>query len=381
MNIIANNTTEVLLALIALAGEIPKNIEIAEVSDKTLQNQISKAKKASILKVDTKHNRVRLKAPHGLEALENYSEELYLHYNMVSNNHQFQTSKKAVDSQKTFSKTVIQMLKCGYEIDNIRIIHKSNHFGKNEEEKDEIDLVLGGGLLDIGMDKFAANGEIVPLVESASLMTKNERRFYTSKYLKHGVSINDRINISRISGILLSEGNLYNVYNLEDGSKIFKSAETDMNEEIRKIYTSAYGKLPKGFEAIIITGMIPARTERLDSIFSHYYFIPENEYGNLIIRILSCENWKAKLQEAIYGESSRDSRIDGIMNGVLSWELLTCEYNKVQRLKKIAGNNPVNFVIFGWQEDSIRVLTKGLNCSFQILTEEQELILLDYMEN
>ena len=176
MNITANNITEVLLALIALAGEIPKTVKISEISERTLQNQISKAKKNKLLKIDSKHERIRLKAPHGLEALQNYSEELFLHYNMVTNNHQFQTGEKALLAQRQFSKTVIKMIKNGYEIDNLSIRHKSNHFGKNEDEIDEIDFVLGNGLLDIGMDKFAADGKIIPLIESTSLIQYEEKR-------------------------------------------------------------------------------------------------------------------------------------------------------------------------------------------------------------
>lgn len=381
MNITANNITEVLLALIALAGEIPKTVKISEISERTLQNQISIAKKNKLLKIDSKHERIRLKAPHGLEALQNYSEELFLHYNMVTNNHQFQTGEKALLAQRQFSKTVIKMIKNGYEIDNLSIRHKSNHFGKNEDEIDEIDFVLGNGLLDIGMDKFAADGKIIPLIESTSLIPYEEKRFYTSKYLKLGESINDRINVSRITGIMLSAGNLYSVYYLKDGSRIFKSSEADMNNTIRKVYASAYGKPLRDIEAIIITKEIPARTDRLESIFSHFYFIQDDVYGDFVIQILSCENWREKVQEALYGEPSRDPRVDGIIDNTPSWELVTGEYSKIQKVKKLAGQNPTNFIIFDWQEEGVRRMTKGMNCELQVLTKEQELILLNEVRN
>ena len=376
MKVTANNITEVLLALIALAGEIPKDITINEVSEKTLQNQISKSKKAGLLKIDANHNRIRLKSPKGLAALKEYSEELYLHYNMVSNNHKFQTSKKALLSQQQFSSTVIMMLMNGYEIDNLSIRHKSNHFGKNEDEKDGIDLVLGDGLLGIGMDKFAADGNIIPLIDSASLLTKSERRFYTSKYLKLGEPINDRINVSRLTGTMLSGGNLYNVYNIEDGSRIFKSAEIDMNNKVRNIYMSAYGKTLREFEAIIIIKQIPTRMDRLEEIFSHYYFIQDSRYGAFTLEILSQENWKQKLQEALYGEISPSPRFDGAVGDIPSWELLSCEYSKIQKLKKIAGDNPVHFVIFEWQIPIVTQFARGMNFSFQVLTEGQEQELL-----
>lgn len=377
MDITANNTTEVLLGLIALAGEIPKDISINEINERTLQNQISKAKKSKIFKIDNNHNRIRLKSPDGLTALQEFSEELYMHYNMVSNNHQFQTSKKALANQKQFSQTVLMMIENGYEIDNMNIIHKSNHFGKNMEKVDEIDFVLGDGLLDFGMNKFTSSGKIIPVIDAASLIPFHEKRFFTSKYLKLGESINDRINISRISGVMLSQGNLYNVYNLEDGARIFKNSEMDMNNTIQNLYASAYGKILKDFEAIIITKTLPLRTERLDGLFSHYYFIPNSWYGNIVIRILSCENWREKVQEALYGEVSPSSIADGFFNNIPSWELVTCEYSKIKKVKKIAGNNPVHFIIYDWQENIIKKLTQGMNCTYQKLLHEQELILLE----
>lgn len=380
MDIVANNTTEVLLSLIALAGEIPKDISINEINERTLQNQISKAKKSKIFKIDNNHNRIRLKSPDGLMALKNFNEELYMHYNMVSNNHQFQTSKKALVNQKQFCQTVLMMLENGFEIDNFSIIHESNHFGKNAEKVNEIDFVLGDGLLDFGMNKFANGENIIPIVDAASLIPYNEKRFFTSKYLKLGESVNDRINISRISGVMLSQGNLYNVYNLEDGARIFKNSEMDMNNTIQNIYASAYGKVLKDFEAIILTEKLPARTERLDGLFSHYYFVPHSRYGNIVIRILSCENWREKVQESLYGEASSSTIADGFFNDIPSWELLTCEYSKVKKIKKIAGNNPVHFIIYEWQEDVIKKLAQGMNYTCEILTYEQELIFLENVE-
>jgi hypothetical protein len=154
-----------------------------------------------------------------------------------------------------------------------------------------------------------------------------------------------------------------------------------MNNTIRNVYASAYGKVLTDFEAIIITNMLPSRVGRLEALFSHFYFLPPNIYGDFVIQILSRENWRAKLQEALYGEPAKDPRLDGVMNGTPSWELISCEYSKIQMVKKLAGNNPVNFIIFGWQEPILKQLTKGMNCTLQILTEEQEVIMFDYIKN
>ena len=185
MNITASNITEVLLSLIALAGEIPKNLRLTEVSPRALQNQISINKKSQILKVDQTHNRIRLRSPKGVERLNEFSEDLYLHYMMITNNHNIKADKKATLKAQAFSRCVLMMIRNGYQIDNFEITHSSNFFGNNKNEKDA-GLAIGDGLFGLGIDAFSTDGKINSLLETTSFIQKEERRFFSSRYLKRG---------------------------------------------------------------------------------------------------------------------------------------------------------------------------------------------------
>ena len=376
MNITTNNITETLIALIALAGEIPKDINIAEVSKKTLQNQISKSKKEQLIKVDRNHNRVRLRSPNGIEFLESYSDDLYAHYMMVSNDHKFKTDEKSVANQKAFSESVLFMLRNGYQIDNIGITHSSNHFGlvNNEPEWD----MAGDGILSLGTNTFVKNKTIEPLINTTSLVPKNEKRYYTSRYLKYGHPITDRINTSRISGVLLTAENMYSLYFLDE-IKIYSAAEKEMTDLTCAIYKNAYGKPCENAQAIFVSDNIPTHTEAITKTFSSYYVIPDNICGDFVLDILTTSGWKRKLHTALYGEY-RDRLYDGVYGNDPSWELITCNYEKIKTAKRLASNERVNFICLEWQLPLVKSLTKKMNCTVQTLSEQQIQILHRYIK-
>lgn len=376
MNITANNITQTLIALIALAGEIPKDINISEVSKKTLMNQISKNKKDQILKVDKSHNRIRIRSPKGLEYLEAYSPDLYAHYMMVSNGHNFKTGDRIVTNQKLFSSAVLMMIRNGYQIDNIEITHTPNHFGLNED-KEASDMLIEG-ILNLGSNTFVKNMTIEPIISTTSLVPKDEKRFYTSKYLKYGHPITERINTSRISGLLLSAENMYSLYYLDE-IKIYSAAEKEMTDLSRAIYKNAYGKPCDQTHAIFVSDQIPIRTDAITKTFSSYHIIPNDLPGDFVMRILETENWEERLCLALYGESGKKP-YDGIYQDTPSWELVSCNYEKIKTARKIAGSERVNFICMEWQLPLIKPLVKKLNCTVQTLTNEQNEIMLNYIK-
>ena len=376
MNITTNNITETLMALIALAGEIPKDINITGVSRKTLQNQISRNKKEQVLKVDKNHNRLRLRSPYGLEMLERYSEDLHAHYMMISNGHNFKADARSVANQKLFSQSVLFMLRNGYQIDNIEITHVSNHFGQNEENN--IETIIGDGILNLGSDKFVKNLTIIPLITSTSLIPLSEKRYYTSKYLKYGHSTTERINTSKISGLLLTAENMYSLYYLDE-VKIYSAAEKEMTDLTCSIYKNAYSKTCEQTRAIFISDNIPTRTDAITKTFSAYHVIPDSIYGDLVLKILETKDWKSKLMTALYGEYE-EKIYDGIYDNAPSWELVSCEYEKIKTARKIAGKDKVNFICLEWQLPIIKKLAKNINCTIQTLTDEQVGILLNYIK-
>lgn len=374
MEISVNNIREALFALIALAGEIPCDIKIYGVTPATIRNGISACKTSKLINYDKKQNRIRLRAPKGLDYLKDLSEDLYKHYMMVSNNHKFRSEPKNVEAQKLFSHTVLLMIGCGYEIDNLRIRYESNNFGMNDES-DVLDSVLGGGILDLGESVFTRNGKIIPIEESVKHISG--RRFYTSKYIKRGFPVTHRINFSNSTGLMISSGNVYRVYTPGEDIKLKTQSEKDMNVWLRQILRSA-GETCEEIPAIIIcddTEAILKKDRKLTNMFPGYRVVPRD--GVRVLDILSSENWEEKLQTALYGAPS-EMECDGEFDRVPSWELLSCDYGKIR--KALQHRMETHLICFKWQEEIVKKKTKNTATRISILSEDQEEILINYIK-
>lgn len=391
MEILTNNVTEALFALISFAGEIPRETKISGINSRTIQNQLSICKKKRLLKIDKKHDRIRIMAPAGLEYMKNFSEEAYAHYMMISNNHQFRTEARNVLNQKLLSTTILAMIRNGYEIDNLSIVHESNNFGKNENTEDVLLSVIGEGLFSIGDDHFSQNGEVVPILESSKLSIG--KKFYTSKYLKYGFPVTHRINFSNIMGIMLSEKNVYKVYHITEDTKIQKQAEQPMEQWIKEICQRAYSEEEfraisgKELPAILYTEDTKSQLRKMKKLvnnFTQFHLIPSDPHGDKVIKILSCENWQAKISEALFGSEANTPFCDGMLviegTALPSWELLSCDYTKIKTARNLAGKNPIALVCFSWQKEIIKDLLKGMNVQVKILNKKQEDILFEFLD-
>ena len=385
MQIQVKNLTEVIVGLISLAGEIPRDIHIQGVADASVVNQINRLKKKQLIKHDAKHNRIRLRSPDGIDYLKNFSPDLYAHYMMISNNHQFQTGEKANENNRLFSECVLYMIQCGYQIDNLSILYRPNIFGRGEEKTDEIDKVLSGGLFDLGCDVFLKNDAIVPLEEAVALTA--DKKFFTSRYLKKGYLVTSRLNISAAAGMIVSHGNVYTVFFGRENGRLNIPSERAMNTRIRELYKYAFGE--EDFEqfskeypkAIILTKNISAQVKRMESfenLFRNHYILPIDENGARVLDLLTSENWQPRIRTGLYGEDN-NKICDGYFNNIPSWEILSCDFSKAKRVAKYSGNSKTNFICFKWQEKLVKTLTKNTNAVITTLTEDQENILFGYM--
>ncbi len=362
MKVTVNNVGELAIALIGLAGELPKDINLKNINNRTLQNAISKYKKEMRLKIDKKHNRVRLRSPQGIEDLKNISNDLYQHYMMISNNHNFSHSEKATENLKFYSETTLMMLRNECLIDNISLRYKPNHFGKNTEEYDPLET--------FEINPFVEDNKIVTIGKATSVIPKNEKRFYTSKYLKHGYPVTHRINLSKISGLLISNENMYRVYCFNDEILIPLTAEQTMGVMTRKIYENAYGKAPAKSSAIIISNEMPKKD--LSKLFTDVHTIPNDKNGDFVLQMLCTDNWREKILKALYGEVCHSKLYDGTKDDLPSWELLSCDYSKLQTIKKVAKDMPVNIICFDFQVPLVKKITKGVKTQIDILNNKQK---------
>lgn len=368
MKIKANNLSEYFISLLALAGEVSKDIKISDATDKSVSNIITKLKKKHYLKIDKKHKRIRLKYPEGLEALKEFSEELYYHYMLVSNNHNFAMTEKGVKTSKELSEVIIFLESEGYEIDNLKIDYNPNNFGQNENE-DILASILTGNMFDMGLAHFYENGEVVPLMEGISFIPETAKKFFSTRYIKMNVSGTNKMNLSKIRGILLSNENIYCIYSGDKTLSLNIGAEKYMKKLAYDIYQNAYDKQAKNISAIIFSNDIPKKFS--DNMFNAYHVISYDHPE--IFQMITQKNWKTKIQNLLYGDVS-DTVYDGNWEGMPSYELLSCNYDKIN-IQHPADLIP-HYICFSWQEETVRKLLKNKRYELQVLTNEQERYLL-----
>lgn len=375
----ANNVSEYLLSLLALASELPKDISLSEVTSSTMSSTISRLKKSKLIKISKKYERIRLKSPEGIERLKEMSMELYYHYMMVSNGHNFNRDEKAVDKLKRFSETVLYFLDCGYQIDNIEIKYQPNILGKVlDENKEKIEYKKS--------EHFADKNGILDLIDSTSGKPTYEKKFYTNKYLKYGREVTNRLNLSKAMGIAISENNLYCVYNPNnDDTILIKQPEEMLTKLAKEIYKNEYGKLPDNIKRISLMSWDKKPQLNILDIFSENLILRKDESGKKIINLISNKSWKQRLAIGLYGEYKESKTHDGRIDGVPSIELISGSYGKIkiakELIKKIGQDAPINFICLEEQERGVKEMVKGMNSSVTVLDKEQERVLWDLVEN
>jgi len=143
--------------------------------------------------------------------------------------------------------------------------------------------------------------------------------FYPSQELKH--IENDSVNklaFSRITGMLLSPGGCYPIYNSRDTrmewngrgegkvkaylSVVAKknAGQTDM--ESAMILGSDYGIAQL---TLAFLGKVNRTEDRFDQIYSHLHFIPMNDFGTHLVKILSLPDWKETLLDLLFDEDEQ----------------------------------------------------------------------------
>ena len=143
--------------------------------------------------------------------------------------------------------------------------------------------------------------------------------FYPSQELKHieSDSVN-KLAFSRITGMLLSPGGCYPIYNSRDTrmewngrgegkvkaylSVVAKknAGQTDM--ESAMILGSDYGIAQL---TLAFLGKVNRTEDRFDQIYSHLHFIPMNDFGTHLIKILSLPDWKETLLDLLFDEDEQ----------------------------------------------------------------------------
>lgn len=395
MKIKIRNAQELILMCIALAGELPKNFDPAghniPITKPYLKTQITAMKKNGIVTSRRKQNYTRLKDPEGLKTLADFSEALFEHYMRISNNHSLSGSGNAKKKMNINAQvaSVYFMMRCGCLIDTIGMEYDSNLFGKkNKNENNILDSILGGSDFFINDDSSStffldSKGEILPLKKLAQSVSHKEPYFFSARFIKNSIETREskiKIRGSRFTGFLLTPTRIFSVYYIEKAGEDFlikNNAEAEAKTTGAKIFNAANPNrrlltIPDSIVIIPDKESIPSiihpekRTRfSLSSVYDTFTIITDDEEGQFMMEILKTENYREKIKNTLYyPEEIRNGKdCDGVVDGRKSWELITCDYSKIYRIKK-EKTRKVHVICFDTQKEIIKKLLKGYNTEF-----------------
>lgn len=370
------NTKELLIAVTGICGEISQDLTIPEVADGTIRNCITAMRKEKIFFVNKKTRIVRFRwGKEGREGIKKIDSRLYAHYILMTNDHTFKSGEKNNERMREISEVSLFFLLSQKHVDNIKLRHSINNFGKLEQER----ITVQDGKV------FPDIGDILDIKSIIENIPEDDGYFYNAKIFKKVFSSNatSRINMSKAIGLYMSGGNTYTVYGqslIQDKST--RTAEKAMRDFSFRASEYAYGKetmqenqrkAPNGSAIILIKdnkreykkevkAVIKSKNFLLDRIFTSYHLVPDGENGRKIIELIGKKDWQERLNRSLYGKNTEEhGKNDGYTkDGRRSWELLSCNYKKIREINKsVSPEEEIDIICFKWQRDLIEELTKN----------------------
>lgn len=398
LNITVNNCEEYILGSIALEGEMIRPVKITAFNDEYVKKTIARMKKDRLVKTAEGRIRknngdvVRLLDPVGPERLSDMNSDLYRHYMMTTNGHNFRpTDTRKIRYKEKASSVHFMLNEANAYIDNIKLKLKSNDFGREGSSRDNLYSALGSGLFSSEYQTFVCSStgktDMRTMVKN---LPEEDRFFYTISAVKNSPELGGRAMSSKATGMYFSGGNSYNVYSVFDIEKLVsRKTEIEARHLLGEYHALAYGKeemLKQAMEhprsqAIVLINdpefMLyilknsPKHYFALGHLYGDYYTFPMNETGKLVIDILSEKNWEQKVKKALYSDMS--GKGDGKINGKASWEFLTCDLGKARRIKSEKDILMDKYYIFcmEWQEEYLRKTFSGTHYSLIVLKDRE----------
>ena len=396
MIIKVRNTRELVVGLLGIFGELPKPKNIHEmfstdydIKKATLSKEVSLLKKRDIVSARKGFDGIRLKAPEGLVRLGVISEPLYLHYMVLSNGHKNRTGRGLRDLTKRNRDSALFAYRAGAYVDNLRLSYVNARHTLLKTSAREEDISSSHP------DKyFERDGRPASLAELTHTLPAGEKFFYSSRIVKD--ILNDsgtrRIMLSKANGILCANGNTYSVYYVQEGTAAYsKTHEEQMRYLLREIHRNAYGKESEKYSddvhpnghAIFIAEDIefipelihPKKRKYLTpgAVYGDYYILPSDERGRYVLNILSTERWEIKILDALYYDDELTlSRLsDGQINGVPSWEFMTCNFKKAEYILR-NGSRHIHLICYPWQQKILEAMFPDYQSDFMIMGEKEQ---------
>lgn len=218
--------------------------------------------------------------------------------------------------------------------------------------------------------------------------------FYNSREIKSvDPEQQHKTEFSRITGLLISLGGCYNVYNVHKGLIKWNQygenkAKVLTSDLINSNFSSVFGRdkmyksdaaimLAKDFSAAEVflssTGSRPDKNGfeliSFDNTYPDIYLIPLDIYGALQLKILSYPNWHTRLMNCLFDnyDPNRYSAVDcdNYIDGKYILSLLDGNVARLRRFNQsIYEHSPSEFevICFPWQTETIKnILDFGVN--------------------
>lgn len=199
--------------------------------------------------------------------------------------------------------------------------------------------------------------------------------FYLSRTLKQaGNQEISKTSFTRIVGALLLGGVGYAVYNTRDAEmRWLGMGEQKALYRLHNILGLNFPCPPidsavlfgaseeKAFSAICGSGQSVSRQSRLDAIYWHIHFVPNNDYGKRFLKIMALPDWKERLLELAFADETRTFgrgtfEYDALVNGVYYLSYLDCDTAKLFRFRDAVQSFPGTFRVmcYSHQETFLR---------------------------
>jgi len=266
----------------------------------------------------------------------------------------------------------------GYYLDSFRghkFTRDSAHIDRNHRVNEALAMSMMAG--------FEIRPYILPKLQMTEILriVPNTPSFYLARdFKKLDITEFNKTMYTRIVGAVFYPGGVYAVYNTRDavmkwsGSGEFRALLhlqdlSRMNAGVKEI-TSAllFGNSPEiAMNTIIESDKSKKKESRFDKTYPYIYFIPMDQNGIRLMRILTLPDWKEKVLNAIFDSKERQGCefmvYDAYLDGVYKYSHLDSDIARLIRFNSAFETESENFevICFPWQVKFLkRYLSKSV---------------------
>ena len=383
MKIKVANFEEFLLSLLAICGEVDEkylvgrmkcnNSVLKNYSYDYLKHSIGDMEKRKLINkksysgLDSKRKYIRLSKIKGYDAVSNMSDEFMPHFALMAGdeNNRYKGSVARLRRKRDTMFLTLMHLLDGYMVDYLSLDFTP------DEEGPVIDSVFRKSVFDI-------NGELRKPEDVIALIERGEKAYITSNALKdiHNQAASIFKGRSQYTGLIIALPLSYICYfipypNYAWSKKIEDAFKLLMTIKLKKSYGEGRAKPPAAIfylpdvECYHKFINLPAkakpekgRSRRLNpaDIFDAGYLLPISGTNYREIReILLMEHGEEMLSKVVLGDNYiSNQEYDGMLQGCKIYNLLLCDFAKMQKIKKSVREEDSIVIIHKWQEEALR---------------------------